>query len=246
MLFRTTVTALATLLVLPLVTLADRYTYTIDQSQSFLSVGGNLTGNFATAQTNGSTSTSYTGTIQLDRTGNILQFNAGSALNAVNLGTKQQPFTDGSPGSAFANYGRTADGPFFSTTLEALRGFQLDLESDPFTINGTSFSSGSGNLALVVKSGSSDFSYGNTPGEFNFSGKGTANGAVTNSTLTTASGVETLTLYISTGSILYTAASTNDSSLTFGGQIVATRAVPEPALAGVVVGLLLLGARKRR
>jgi hypothetical protein len=243
MMFRISLAMLGSLLLVPAFAQADTFTYTIDQSQSFLSVGGNLTGNPASPQTSGSTTTSYTGSIKLDRNGNQLQFNAGSALNAVNLGTKQQPFTDGSPGTAFANYGRTAGGPFFSTTNEALRGFVFDIESDPFTITGTSFPSGSGNLALIVLSGDSDFAYGTTPGEVSLAGKGTANGASTPSTLTTASGVETLHLYFSTGQILYTAAASNDSSLTFAGEIVATRLVPEPAALTLLLVPLLFRRR---
>jgi hypothetical protein len=244
---RKIIVILGALLLSPTLVLAVTQTYTINQAQSFLSVGGNLTGNPAFPQTSNSTTTSYNGLINLDRTGNTLQFNAGSALNAVNLGTKQAPFTDGSPGTAFANYGRTADGPFFSTTNEALRNFKLDIESDPFLISGTSFNSGSGNLALIVLTGDSDFAYGTTPGEVSLAGKGTANGASTPSTLTTSAGIETLHLYFSTGQILYTAASSNDSSLTFFGEIVATRAVPEPAVASVIsISLLLLGIRRSR
>jgi hypothetical protein len=233
---------LACFVLWPALAQAETYTYTVDPAQSFLGVGGNLTGNPASPQTSGSTTTTYSGTIKLDRNGNVLQFNAGSALNANNLGTKQQPFTDGSPGTAFANYGRTAPGPFFTTTNEALRGFVLDVESDPFILSGTSFSSG--NFAIVISSGDSDFAYGTTTGEVDLSGKGTANGAVTNSTLTTASGVETLKLYIATGPILYTAAASNDSTLTFGGEIVATRLVPEPTALSML--LLPLALRRRR
>ncbi len=247
MLFRSSLALLTSLVLVPAVVQAETSTYTIDPSQSFLSVGGNLTSNAAFPQTSGSTTTSYNGTVKLDRNGNVLQFNAGSALNAVNLGTKQQPRTDATPGTAFANYGRTANGPFFSTTNEALRNFSLDIESDPFLISGTSFPSGSGNLALIVLTGDSDFAYGNTPGEVSLNGKGTANGASTPSTLTTSAGIETLHLYFSTGQILYTAAATGDSSLTFVGEIVATRAVPEPAVASVIsLSLLFLAARRSR
>src|SRR5438046_9750126 len=98
-------------------------------------------------------------------------------LNAALLAANQQPRADATPGSAPANYGRTAPGPFSSTTLEAIRDLQLFVEDDtsgagiPFV--GQNFSSA--DLTLSINSGESDSLFGNTSTEIDLSGKGTAN-----------------------------------------------------------------------
>lgn len=220
-------------------------TYTIDPAQSGLTITGSLTGNPASPQTSGSTSTTYSGTIKMDQTGNTIQFNAGSALVAATLATKQEPLSDGTPGSAPANYGRTADGPFFTTTLEAIRGLTLDIQTDPFTINNDN-TFNSNNLVLVITAGESDYSYGNSFGTVNLFNKGTANGSSTPSTLETSGGVEKLTLHFATGSIGYGVSSPGDSTISFFGDIVATRVVPEPATMALLAPLGLTLIRRRR
>ena len=228
---------------------ADLRTYTIDPNLSSLTITGNLTDNFASEQTSGSLTTSFSGTIVADHTAGHISFPGGSALDAALQSVNQQPRADATPGSAPADYGRTAPGPFSTTALEALRGIILDVEDDTggagITLTGSNFASNS--LVLVVSQGSSDVIYGNASAETDLSGKGTSNGSGNGASSVVASGSnETLTLKFSTGSIGYGVSQSGDSSISFFGTIVAT-SVPEPAsmimLGGAAAGALL---RRRR
>jgi hypothetical protein len=145
---------------------ADTFTYTIDPLQSALALTGNLTGSFASPQTTGGTTTSYSGTILAERVGNTIKFPDGSLLDAALQSSNQQPRNDGTPGSAPADYGRTGeyDSPFGTQTVfEALRNVQFQLFDDTSDVGTTV--AGNGNFAsnsfgLELTSGESDASYG--------------------------------------------------------------------------------------
>jgi hypothetical protein len=233
-------------------TQAEVVTYVIDVQQSSLSISGNLFGNAAGPQTPGSLTTSYTGTIQADRTGGTIRFTGGSVVDAVAQSTAQQPRADATPGSATADYGRTAEtgSPFFNTGREALRGLVLDVFDDTegagATITNGQFSRSA--YGLEIDAGSSDAMIGDTQSfEKSLAGLGTANGGVGAAELTLAGNVETLRLPFSTGPIAYTLSQSGDTTLQFSGLLVATRTVvPEPAMAGfLVLGSFGLLARRR-
>lgn len=223
-------------------------TYNIDQAQSSLFISGDLTGNPASQQTSNSLLTSYTGTIVADLQPGKIFFPGGSAIDAALQPVNQQPRADATPGSAPADYGRTAPGPFSSTALEALRNLVLDIEDDTFgtgiTLSGNDFASNS--LIIDIASGDSDVLYATVPVEVSLAGKGTANGSGGGpSSVVQSGGIETLTLKISSGSIGYSVAQTSDSSISFSGTIVATRVVPEPS-AVACVALTATGVMLRR
>jgi len=226
-------------------------TYNIVQAQSTLTVGGTLTGNFASEQTSGSLTTSYTGTIVANRNPGSIEFPGGSVIDAALQPQNQQPRADTTPGNQPADYGRTAPGPFGSTALEAIRGLLLDVFDDTSGVGSTVNGAGqfsSQNLVLVIDQGEGDVSYGTGTDENDFTGLGTSNGASTASTVITSGTVETLTLRFSTGPMTYAVSSSGDSSLTFSGTIVATRnvVIPEPVgLSALAVGGLLLVRRRR-
>ena len=222
---------------------AETQTWNIDASQSSLSIGGLLNGNVPSPQTSGSTATSFSGTITANRTASTIQFSAGCVIDAMAVGS-EQPRSDGTPGSASADYGRMADGPFFSTILEAFRGVTLDLSSDPLTITNNTFHSDQ--FSIDVTGGESAWNYGTGFGTFDFTGKGTANGAGTLSKFEVNGAIETLTLYFNTGPILYGVAQSNDSTISFAGQIVGTRVVPEVSGLWFVGAVVMMAWRRKR
>ena len=231
---------------------AELVTYTIDPLQSTLTFLGNLTDNSASQQTSGSLSTSYSGTIVAERNGSNILFPGGSLLDAALQSSNQQPRNDGTPGSQSADYGRTAPGPFGSTTLEALRNIRLDLFDDTSGLGATIAGNGtfpSNSFGVEFDDGESDSIYGTVSNpDISLAGKGTANSNGNgSSSLLGSGGVETLTLKFSSGAIGYSIAGTGDSSISIFGTIVATR-VPEPgALLGVaaLAGGSLLTRRRR-
>ena len=224
-------------------------TYTIDPTQSSLSVLGSLNGNPAGAQTAGSLSTSFSGTIVADRTPTTIAFNGGSVLNAALQASNQQPNSSAIPDTnGPADYGRTADGPFGTTIFEALRGVLLDIEDDTsgagIPIVGTQFNSLS--MIILFDAGSSDLNYGNSTLETELAGLGNSNSGGQPSMIEVLGSTEKLTLRISSGPVFYTVQQTNDSDVSFVGEIVATRTVPEPGGAVALLGIGLFGSRLRR
>lgn len=230
---------------------AEVVTYTIDPLQSTLTLLGSLTGNPASQQTSGSLTTSYSGTIVADRNPGNIRFVGGSLLDAALQPVNQQPRNDGTPGSQPADYGRTAPGPFGSTTLEAIRGLQLDLFDDTSGIGATVAGNGdfaSNSFGVEIDNGESDSIYGTVSNEIDLSGKGTANANTNPSSSLVLSGItETLTLRFSTGPIGYSIAGTGDSTISFSGTIVAMREIPEPSALGAaaILGGGLLARRRR-
>src|SRR5687767_5489362 len=82
-------------------------TYTINQPQSTLTIGGTLIENAPSQQTANSLTSMFAGTIVADRTATTIAFPGGSTIDAVGQGTNlQQPRNDTTPGSQAADFGR--------------------------------------------------------------------------------------------------------------------------------------------
>ena len=229
---------------------AEVVNYAIDPTRSALTISGNLTSNPASPQTAGSTTTSFAGTIVADRQPTSIGFPGGSSMDAALQPVNQQPRADATPGSAPADYGRTAAGPFGSTAFEAIRGLFLDVEDDTggfgIPLSGNTFASN--DLVLAISSCDSDVIYGTSGVETSLSNKATSNGSGGGpSSVVVAGSTETLTLKFSTGAIGYSIFQSGDTTLIFNGTIVATRSIPEPAL-GAAAGMIAAGfiARRRR
>jgi hypothetical protein len=228
---------------------AEVVTYNIIPAQSTLTIGGLLTDNSAFQQTAGSLTATFSGTITADRQPSKIIFTGGSSMDAALQPVSQQPRADATNGSAPADYGRSAPGPFGSTSFEALRGVFLDVEDDTggFGIPISSNNFASNSLILVIDSGDSDVVFGNNGVETSLSGKAAANSNNNGLSSVVVSGsTETLTLKFSTGSIAYSIFQSSDTSLAFTGTIVANRQIPEVAGSTMIAMLGALGLHRRR
>jgi hypothetical protein len=232
---------------------ATVYSYTIDPQQSSLTITGELTGNFASQQTPGSLTTSYSGTIVADVGGGKIGFNGGSSIVAALQPSNQEPDADALPGDAPANYGRSSSGPSGTPSVEAIRDLTLDMLDDTFG-DGIVMTAGnfpSSSLVPKLAQANSDVLYGNYQVETDLSGKTTSNSSAGGlSSLEQVGQTETLTLKISSGPVLYNVdplSQFDDSSISFTGTLVATRTVvPEPASAATLLGISAVGFIRRR
>ncbi|MCY2954206.1 MAG: PEP-CTERM sorting domain-containing protein [Planctomycetota bacterium] len=217
--------------------------FAIDSERSSLTAGGYFAdSSFAQPQIGDSDTTSYTGTISVELTGNTIQFVAGSWIDATAQSIKMQPGFGGEPGIAKADYGHKATVGMFQTTgYAATRNLVLDLTSDPLTLTFLAGSRSFDSTALLFAPamGSVDFDtgmpaqWGNAP----LDGSSDSNANDSPSTLVLGDGLETLTIPVSLW-FKYSGMTLGDSALSLDGQIVGTRIVPEPA----ALSLLSLGA----
>lgn len=203
--------------------------FTLDTNQSSITLSGTVTGFSISEQAVGSLTTKIGGTILLVQSGGFLQFPGGSQLILYTNGN-WQPGAGGAAGvSAPGNFGGKAS-LVFLTAYAALRNGQLDLSSPALTLTGGNFNSSSLVFSFLTNA-ATVFDY-NVPlassGSVALTSLST-NNITTNSTLTTANGVETLTIPINT-KFLMKLVTEGDSILNIQGQIVATRAASAPAL----------------
>jgi len=125
---------------------AGPVTFTIDPTRSSITLSGNLQnstlGTLAiSAQSAGSLTTSYTGSILADLTPPYIQFPGGSTITANTNGT-WKPAIGGGSGSAPADYGGQIMDGFLLTAYFAGRNFLLDVSSPPTTLTNGGFDSG--------------------------------------------------------------------------------------------------------
>ena len=222
---------------------ADAAVYDVDASASSLTVTGNFAGIPAAAQTGESNTFFLDGTLVADAGPTSISFAGGSLLDGLPFGSDLRPGLGGADSSAAADFGLYG-GNALVYAEAAGRDFAFDLSGGPATLTGGSFAAGG--LTLEVLSGTVDYRvvFGSaTPGT-----RDLTNGSATNSgglgSLTVADGVETLTIPVTA-----TYTFTQDgvvADVLLEGQIVATRAIPEPTGLAALGGLGLLAARRRR
>lgn len=235
-------TALAATTLIASAAQAAAIQFNVVQASSSLTINGTVANGPLSQQTPGSLSTSYTGTVNADLTGNVITFTGGSSIDAVSQAVNQQPGANGLPGSAPADYGFSASLGLFGTAFVAARGVNFDVTSGGLTVTAGAIAGGT---TLTFNNADVDYNANVTFGREELDGTTGANAAV-GATLVTVGNLQTLTIPISA---IYNASlvTSGDTTLNVAGTIVATRTiVPEPTTLTLLGGALMAMVRRRR
>jgi hypothetical protein len=208
---------------------AELKTFTIDQTQSVLTISGTFSGFAIDPQGPGSLTTHYTGTMETDLSDTTIAFVGGSQIAGVTNGN-WEPGPSGVAGTAPADYGGEVVN-FFVNGKAAVRNILLDLISDPLTVsNGIFPSQGLEFTFPFTASTAFDYNYSTLgasgSGRQPFAGILT-NAVNTNATLNAQGAELVLTLPVD---IAGTASVQNPNDLQYRlqGQLVARSAAPVP------------------
>ncbi len=224
--------------------------YAIDPASSMLTVTAELGGNAATPQFLGSNMVNLSGGILVDQTATTIQFVGGSLVDVLPQAAPVSPDVGGMPGSAIGDFGLNFT-DLFGTIPAAGRDFSFDLTSGVIPIVpvpgpfGGFDSFDASQIDFELLDGSVDYDAGLAFGSADLTGESASNNAVLGD-LTDLFGLDFITIPVD-ATLFFTVLTPNDASVTITGNIVATRIVPEPATASVVLmsGGLLLGRRRR-
>jgi hypothetical protein len=115
-------------------------TFTLDATNSSLTISGTLGGAAFQQQGPDSLKTMISGTIKAEVTSSNITFVGGSLIAALTNGS-WQPGLGGAAGSAPADYGVKVTVYIFITAMAAVRNAQLDVTSSAITVTGGAFSS---------------------------------------------------------------------------------------------------------
>ena len=204
--------------------------FTLNSAQSSLTLTGSVLTPFGAAalkpQVTGSDTATYSGVILANLGAGDIQLPGGSSVTASNF--VGSALTPDNP----ANYGMKATIFLVGTANATVINLVFDLTSGDLAVaaNGT-FSANTGTSATVT-TGVIDYT-GPSPigtGSSSLVGSMASNQATTSGTLAIAGQTQTLTIPIS-ATIPFTAISTDDSTATFTGKLVATRTLATPAVA---------------
>ncbi len=196
--------------------------FTIDPSQSQITLSGTFDGYTFSPQAAGSLTTSYEGNLNAAVSGSTIQFTGSSTVTAMVNGT-WQPESGGAVGSAPADYGGEITVLFFVGGYGAARNLVMDLTSPILTLTGTNFDSSQLIMTLVTNSNPVMDYQSSALGESGsvaLSGSAT-NAIATGSYVSTSSNVMQLVIQLQT-----TLTPTNGTAITLTGQIVATNVLP--------------------
>jgi len=204
--------------------------FTVDPSQSSLTISGTFSGFDIAPQAPGSLTTSYGGTIEAEVTDSSIWFWGGSVIAAQTNGI-WEPGQGGFSGDAPADYGGQVVNPLVNGKA-ALRNVIFDVVSDVLTVNGGKFDSLGLQFNFVPSFNSViDFAYSLTIGD---PGNGSqvltgmlTNSATTNATLVTQGEQTVLIIPVDiSGSV--TVVNPNDVQYRFRGTLVARSTAPAP------------------
>ncbi len=199
--------------------------FTVDPTQSSLTLSGSIFGNAIAPQGPGSLTTTYVGTIQATQTVSTIQFTGSSLITAQTNGS-WQPLAGGGAGNAPADYGGVATS-VAATAYAAFRSIVLDVTNAPVPVTNGQFSASSLTFSFSTNvAGALDYRYS---GLASGSGSKLASGNSTNNvatlaTLTTNGNTLTLTLGVNV-KFTFTLVSSGDTIVNVVGQIVATRSL---------------------
>jgi hypothetical protein len=213
---------------------AAQVTYVIDPAQSYFMAGGSVAGGDPLTQTPFSNRTGVTGTLVVQRDGNLFQFNGGSNIDLLPQLLNQNP------GNAPADFGlRGTDATFGTPVLVAVRNAVFDLYGDQVAISNGELPNMNDSVGAL--DGAVQWS-----GPLGLDSKDLIGMFVSHDqpiTVTQVGGAEIIRMPMRF-QMFYSVSGVNDSRLEFNGQIVAL--VPEPGAAWLLgVGALVLARRRR-
>jgi len=220
-------------------------TFTLDPVASTLTVSGTLLGQPFVAQNPGSLTTGYTGTFAIERVGDGFTLTSDTP-DALNQLLPQRPGRNTGDAEA-ANYGMVRPGAATEPLLGAIRQMNVYVSTSfqpPVSLGaGGTFDPAA--IGMFVSDGALFWYTSATSNEVDLHGTGAPNTAAARGSLVSAGGVETFTLPIRLTAVR-DVRTPGDTVLTFDGQFVATRVVPEPGAALLVAGSVALLGRWRR
>src|SRR6266446_2412123 len=209
---------------------AELKTFTIDQTQSVLTISGTFSGFAIEQQGPGSLTTRYAGTIETDLSDTAIAFVGGSQIVGVTNGN-WEPGPSGVAGTAPANYGGEVVN-FFVNGKAAVRDILLDLTSGSLTVSNGIFPSQGLEFAFPFTATTAfDYTYSITLGASG-SGRQPFTGILTNTVSTNATlnsqGAElVLTIPVDIAGAA-SVQSPNDLQYRLRGQLVARSAASVP------------------
>ena len=207
-------------------TQAGPMVFSIDPTQSQLTLSGSIAGYAMTTQAAGSLTTTYSGNINATVSGATIQFTGSSTITAKTNGV-WQPAVGGGSGSAPADYGAQASLSIFGTGYGALRNIILDMTSPVLTITGTNFDSSALIFNATPTSGAAfDYHSSVKSGTLALTGYST-NTIANQASLSTNGSVVQLFIKVNT-TYYFTLLAANDTPLTLTGQIVANSSLATP------------------
>jgi hypothetical protein len=237
------------------IAIAAPTTFVIDSNQSFLtlSIATQLGDQFTVPQFPGSDTTSLSGTQTVGVTGSSVQFLSTGDIHLANQSTTVAPAIGGAfPGSAPGQWGLLATLPGIvagpgpgGSGLIATRSLVANATSGVIPLIGNTFDASQLVASLVAGTFDANLTVLGTPFVGTDGVGGFFNNELTGGTLTSAGGVETLTIpvlvvepFVINGVTVLIA---------FSGQIVANAAVPEPSalILATLGGLALLAISRR-
>lgn len=204
--------------------------FTIDSSQSRITLSGEVAGYAFTAQGPGSLTAAYEGNINATISSSTIQFTGSSMITAVTNGV-WKPAAGGATGSAPADYGAQVTIPLLGTGYGAGRNIVLDMTSLLLTLTQSNFDSSQLVVSLVTNSSPVfDYRIALQSGSIPLSG-GFTNSIATGSFIGTNGDLLRLVVQVNT-----TLSDTNNDTMILTGEIVATNslsAFTPPVITGV-------------